>query len=597
MKSHGQRGEDSNWPGDTAESSLFSHSRNFTINGGVFNAVVHKNTSESRLKSGLRSICMGDLHLLSETKQFNIVQMRAVRRRKTGDLLRYEPQTIGMRTIYRVRVFGSTHIMTAVVYHGAQSEQWREMLCRAPGIRHPNILQLFGVTSSHDGLDALLYHDDFVPVSEVRKKHRELPLASCYSEYSMQNELANARLYWLRATGQLLVPEQYTVWIRRSTGRLCLDVSPSQSDFEDRCEIQWKTGSHLAPELSMLSSENMDVRCLTRSLELEDIHVILGHLPRWESSLLMTQGQGSLSVGSVLGFAAKPDEAQLGSVLELACFPACETEFFAWDEWPGDFNGELMSNGWTRFDLPGRTLGVHHIESSLKISQNAWKHAVHSWLSQANHVFSILDNNSRSVQRHSCVLVKDIEFSLSIWYPEDEYTLDGTFMTGSFPEKIYLFACPLDARQVGGRQVLLLPPSNEAFYWSLDPLGADKLTSEEAEKFSLPNVSFAVRLWGCSWNETQYDVLRHFYLNKGYNPASTDATHALHYPLLQVHDESIVVSSKGDIQLASERDERVLSTYPSQDEWCLLWSVAVVSPIAVITVFNLVNTTNPEYKA
>lgn len=66
---------------------------------------------------------MGDLNLLSETKQFNIVQLRAVRRRKTGELLRYETQIVGIRRTYRASVFGSEHIMTAVVYDGAQSDQ------------------------------------------------------------------------------------------------------------------------------------------------------------------------------------------------------------------------------------------------------------------------------------------------------------------------------------------------------------------------------------------------------------------------------------------------------------------------------------------
>ncbi|KAJ7649172.1 hypothetical protein B0H17DRAFT_1338774 [Mycena rosella] len=469
--------------------------------------------------------------MLSETKKFTIVQMRAVRRRKTGNLLRYEPQTIGMRTIYRARVYGSTQIMTAVVYHGAQSVQWREALCSVPGIRHPNILQLFGVSSSNDGVDALIYHDDFVPVPEVRKKNREIAFASCYSEYSMQNELADARIYWLRATGQLLVPKQYTVWIRRSTGRLCLDVSPALSNFEDGCEIHGK-------------------RAL--SLELEDIHILLGHLPRWESSLLMAQG--NLSVGGVLGFTTeKPNEAQPGRVLELACLPGCKTEFYPWDEWPADFNSEVMCNGWTRFDLPGRTLGVHHIESSQITYSPLW--------------IKIRDLFSASP---AAMLVKDIEFSLSVWYPEDEYSLDDTFLTNKFPGSLYLFACPLDVRQVGERGVIQIPASNEAFYWSLDPSGVEKLTGGQAEGFNLPSVSFAVRFWGYSWNQTKYDVLQRFYLDKGYNPASIDVAQELDYPLFEVHDQPLVVSSKEHTQAAAERDKELLSTYPTRDEWCLL---------------------------
>ncbi|KAJ7138188.1 hypothetical protein C8R44DRAFT_766996 [Mycena epipterygia] len=144
-------------------------------------------------------------------------------------------------------------------------------------------------------------------------------------------------------------------------------------------------------------------------------------------------------------------------------------------------------------------------------------------------------------------------------------------MAGKFPETIYLFACPLDILKVGGREVVRIPPANEAFYWSLDPLAATtKLTEAEAEKLSVPTVSFAARLWGCSWGEKHYDVLRSFYLDKGYNPASIDVAHELGYPLFEVHSKPVVVSSQDDIQSAVKRDKRLLSTYPTRDKWCLL---------------------------
>lgn len=85
---------------------------------------------------------------------------------------------------------------------------------------------------------------------------------------------------------------------------------------------------------------------LAQNFELDDIHIILGHLPRWESALLTAQGE--VSIGSVLNFESEPDKAQLQRVLELACLQGCQIDRFPWDEWPGDFNANLMSNGWTR---------------------------------------------------------------------------------------------------------------------------------------------------------------------------------------------------------------------------------------------------------
>ncbi|KAJ7742649.1 hypothetical protein DFH07DRAFT_777595 [Mycena maculata] len=475
---------------------------------------------------------MGDLNLLSETTHFNIVQLRAVRRKKTGLLIRYEPQIIGMRRTYRASVFGSKHIVTAVVYESGQSDQWRETVRKASGLRHPNIFQLFGTTSSEHGIAALIYHDDFVAVTEARNKIRKFPLASCYLEYSMQKELA---------VRFVICPSLFTQYmsVRMPAFTGCVLLANFLSPMNTLPGYVNKPADYvsmfhpllkIAPNLSMLCIANMDDHLLAQSFELADIHIILGHLPRWESMLLT--GQGHVSVGSVLVFETRTDCAQLENVFELARLPGCKINVFPWDEWPADFNANSMSNGWTRFELPDRAYGVYHTKSSIKILQTAWEQATYAWLSQANHIFSVLHENPCPI------LIKDIKFSLSIWYPEDEYTLDGTFMAGTFPEQMYLFVSPLYVRQV--------PPPNEAFYWSLDPLGVERLTEDQAETFRVPNISFAARLWGCSWTEDHYEALQHFYLDKGYNPASLDAVNQLGCPLFEVHREQVVVSSQGD---------------------------------------------------
>lgn len=60
---------------------------------------------------------------MSEVGSDDIVEYRAVRRKKTGAVIRRIPVVVGTRKILQARIFGSQELMTAVVYSGPDFEK------------------------------------------------------------------------------------------------------------------------------------------------------------------------------------------------------------------------------------------------------------------------------------------------------------------------------------------------------------------------------------------------------------------------------------------------------------------------------------------
>ncbi|KAJ6522046.1 hypothetical protein B0H19DRAFT_900630, partial [Mycena capillaripes] len=64
-------------------------------------------------------------------------------------------------------------------------------------------------------------------------------------------------------------------------------------------------------------------------------------------------------------------------------------------------------------------------------------------------------------------------------------------------------------------------------YWSLDPVGVDRLTAEEATELGFPSIRLNSTIDGVSWDATVYAGLRRFHKAKGFNPDSQDVARYL----------------------------------------------------------------------
>ncbi|KAF8158697.1 hypothetical protein K438DRAFT_1860992 [Mycena galopus ATCC 62051] len=113
--------------------AFFPHARHFTISGGTYTSNVTQ--VAPTVRHDFQMIPLGDLDLLHEIHLED----------RTGMITR-RPST---RKLYHVCLDGRASPMTAVVYQGEEGEQaWRRELQPYSGIRHPNIVQIYGVVNS-----------------------------------------------------------------------------------------------------------------------------------------------------------------------------------------------------------------------------------------------------------------------------------------------------------------------------------------------------------------------------------------------------------------------------------------------------------------
>ncbi|KAJ7735496.1 hypothetical protein B0H16DRAFT_1327084 [Mycena metata] len=138
------------------------------------------------------------------------------------------------------------------------------------------------------------------------------------------------------------------------------------------------------------------------------------------------------------------------------------------------------------------------------------------WLSQANHVFNRLQITSN---------LEDYALMESIYFIID------TGSAGQDPPPGYLFLCPKEDFRTGPASFSW--PSCPA-YWSLDPSGVERLSTEEAARLGLPPFQLTTEIQGKAWDDGVYAGLRKFHQAKGFDPDSQDVARHLGYPFYKL---------------------------------------------------------------
>ncbi|KAJ6464488.1 hypothetical protein C8R45DRAFT_500712 [Mycena sanguinolenta] len=178
---------------------------------------------------------------------------------------------------------------------------------------------------------------------------------------------------------------------------------------------------------------------------------------------------------------------------------------------------ELLPNSWTRYDFQ-RT---HELYLSLLVPSYEMPKA---WLAQANCIFAELKEEAH-VENYVCI--NCVQFALKI--AEKDHVPEG-----------YLFVCPpQDFRtSIEPHANLYQWPICPA-YWSLDPSGADRLSTEDARILGFPAIHIATTMRGASWDGSIYEGLRRFHEGKGFNPDSEEVARRLGYPLYEVLSDRV----------------------------------------------------------
>ncbi|KAJ6544490.1 hypothetical protein B0H19DRAFT_301850 [Mycena capillaripes] len=312
----------------TYPGAFFPNSQNFTITGGVFNSIHH---AASNLPDDFRRIPLGDIDLRREI---------CIRLDRESGVVNRPHVRNTVRRMYSARVGRRKPDMSVILYEGNNAEeQSRQYISRHSSIRHPNFIQIFGVARSF-GIHAIVAHDNLMTYKDFLEFRRPSSSMRVYLYACWGAELLDAKGYFERMFLQEL--GDLTFWIRRSTGRPCIELVPSDIP----CPNYSYSELLFAPDtLIEFDDPNSEARVM-ESLDIEKYHDICSwHLSQTRN--FSTRAQAELNPGAVMDC---PASSQLEDSMEIAVLTS--TDFYA-GCWVSDARvvGKFMEDGWIRYTI------------------------------------------------------------------------------------------------------------------------------------------------------------------------------------------------------------------------------------------------------
>ncbi|KAJ7747870.1 hypothetical protein B0H14DRAFT_445952 [Mycena olivaceomarginata] len=487
--------------------AFFPRAGGFTINGGVFTSNVTNNVSNPPLEepAAFRTILLGDLDLIKEIHLDN--ESGVVGRQKRGG---------GIRRMYTAEIVGSeSRTMTVAVYQGHKAEEeWRQHVAKYESIRHPHIMKLYGLVKNQ-GLRAMVFLNELIPFPQFLKRFEHSRILTSYIYAYCASEWWAAIICWNSVSP--MQEENYLsfpVWIRPATGELCVDLVQGQerSTFlSDFVRIQVNV-----PRLENISSNASDAEAaVILNLYDDELHELF-------SVHRMTQDRW-FPVSAKLSFQLEPTIFRW-NIQPRTLVPITEPLGGSWIvdydlEWSSDSRlkqrePKLMTSSWTRY----HSSRVSDLNLAVYVVFHHQSEAHKSWLAQANHIFAQLGATSHF---EDYICATGFVFTLRC-LPN---TYNNQKPTG------YLFVCPPEFFRIG--QDSLQWPHQPA-YWSLDPSGAARLSTEDARTLGFPIIHIETTIYGLSWDDTVYDKLRLLHRSKGFDPNTQEAARHLGYPLFEL---------------------------------------------------------------
>ncbi|KAF7364423.1 hypothetical protein MSAN_01103300 [Mycena sanguinolenta] len=422
----------------------------------------------------------------------------------------HEQKRASVRRMYSARVVGHTEPMTVALYQGDNAEEeWKRDLARHSGLRHPHIVQIYASACSF-GIHATIFHDDLVPFRQFLASFQTSAILRAYILWYTNKDwmdafnhctglISSMNLVLLHHCIVAIFAEtehqSYTRWIRRSTGRLCVEFGNFITDdgFVAGPIVQ-------SPPQSMLNLHDPNQESM--------IIASLGYF-EWYSlcalylsqcGLIDVSARADVSLGSIICW---PSGSRFEHAIEIASATEVQND---WSGWYGATAQWREDEGAARYnskDVFGCELYLDKTSSAL-------------WLAQANYIFRQL----KIVSNHEdYMLVNCVRFTLKI------------SKTRHDPPDGYLFVCsPTDFET--GPTSLRWP--NCPAYWSLDPSSGNPLSDEEASRLGFPTITRRTWVRTVFWDGTVYAGLHKFDECKGFDPESQDVARELVYPLYEV---------------------------------------------------------------
>ncbi|KAJ7627309.1 hypothetical protein FB45DRAFT_1060047 [Roridomyces roridus] len=247
-----------------------------------------------------------------------------------------------------------------VLYDGSNAEEERRKYVeRHSKFWHPNLLQIFGL-ANHCGSYAVVTHEDLMPYREFMALHRPSPVMTVYL-------IACWNLDWhsVDAFGGNITYDQ-TEWIRRSTGRLCVELEPSGVENPPGTWV-------LSPRLPVdapLGLNNPDFETHAVQILTEGVYrgICMSGLENWHELGLFKQAE--VRVG-VLAFFPLGVQAKVSADI-VASPPVLDESVdvyypVSWNCYCSRFYppDSVNVSGWTRFN-------IWHLTDATVIRLNIW---------------------------------------------------------------------------------------------------------------------------------------------------------------------------------------------------------------------------------
>ncbi|KAJ7369183.1 hypothetical protein DFH08DRAFT_833262 [Mycena albidolilacea] len=468
--------------------AFFPGAAGFTIGGGDFTSNVTNNVYNPAPEqpAAFRTIRLGDINLLKEI------------RNESGVVGRQSHRTNARPMYYSAKVVGGEPgPMTVALYQGDDTEEeWRQHITKYESIRHPKIMQLYGLMSTK-GLRGVVFHDDMIPYDQFHSRFKHSAILGAYIDSYCNLEHREAMRYCRSMDIDVV---RTSDWIRLATGELCVNLvqDPGSSIGFVGAEMQ-------RIENVSLSDPHAESAVLSALNEV-DYYNVLGWLTKYRGVSV------SIETLMPLGTIFRLDSPLKASrITDLLGIDGANLDIHL------KHDGEVLPGSWIRFDSNRAQY------PEFKLAYTSPTVNKEFWMAQANHIFAQLETTSNF---KDYVVVDTVHFILQC--------LPNTYNTCE-PEG-YLFVSPAEEFRLGPNSFQW--PYRPA-YWSLDPSGTFPISTEDANMLGFPIIHIETCIVGYSWDDGVYDALQKFQQGKGLNPESQETAITLGYPLYKLADEEV----------------------------------------------------------
>ncbi|KAJ7831023.1 hypothetical protein B0H14DRAFT_3872387 [Mycena olivaceomarginata] len=438
--------------------------------------------------------------------------------------------------MFVARISGEQSTMTVAKYEGG-NDRWRRDLEVYSNLRHPNVWQLFGISTA-PALRALIFYEEPIPLPVYRQFHRpqsdflwvcvETMLFGQFKSRHVPNTIAGAL--------ETADPEA-TICVRRDPIGICLTLPDLELELnvdqrEDRLSRwHWSCFGHQSAPTNtqqMAKIIGTPLKELSQYLNWSQFFAVF--TPAWLAGVFQWTGQTQPFLGSVIKSHTTPPIAYIpnySAVLrkEWTLGPPEKSI-------PGDLYARENDPVWQQFVFPpGSFKAADMTNEPLLMSSYFEFDTVNAaivdtgWLAQANACLG----PTIAKGKHGYGAINTLG-----WAVASDHRFKATLHPEGTTRAVHLSIAPITAKYEGARvRADFDYLQSDSFYWSLDPGGIPRLSTEECDSLGLPRLRFIFLLAGNFWHEYHYSAVREFLRVKGLDPYGHDLPHLLGLPLVE----------------------------------------------------------------